>query len=82
MNGPRDYHTKWSQIEKNNHRHYLHGESKKRYKWTYLQNRNRFTDFKGGYQRGQVWGRDGLVDWDWHMHTIVYRMDGQQGLTV
>ena len=36
---------------------------KKEYKWTYLQNRNRLTDFENktyGYQRGQVGSRDGL----------------------
>ena len=35
-----------------------------------------------GCQRGQVGGRDGLEVWDWHMHIIIYGMDGQQGLTV
>ena len=30
-----------------------------------------------GHQSGQVAGRDGLGVWGWHMHTIVYGMDGQ-----
>ena len=30
-----------------------------------------------GYQRGQVVGRDGSGVWDWHMHALVYRMNGQ-----
>ena len=32
-----------------------------------------------GYQKGKVWGRDGLGAWDWHINTIVCGMDGQQG---
>ena len=31
-----------------------------------------------GYQSGHVVGRDGLGVWDWHMHTVVYGMAGQQ----
>ena len=30
-------------------------------------------------QRRQVVGRDELGVWDWHMHTIVYGIDGQWG---
>ena len=47
-------------------------KEKKRYKWTYLQNRNRLTDFeKLMVTKGDRWevGRDGLGVWDWHMHT-------------
>ena len=29
--------------------------------------------------KGTLWGRDGPGGWDWHVHTIVYRMDGQRG---
>ena len=37
-----------------------------------------------GYQRGQVGegGRYGQGNWDWHIHTEVYRMIGQQGPAV
>ena len=31
-----------------------------------------------GYQSGQVEGRDGLGLGDWHMHTVVPGMTGQQ----
>ena len=47
MNGPRDYHSKWTKSEReiqipyDNH---LYVESKIWHKWTYLQNRNRPTD--------------------------------------
>ena len=58
-------------------------ESKIWHKWTHLQNRNRLTDIenKHSYQRGKV-GRDKLGDWDWHIHTTIYKIDNQQGPTV
>ena len=52
---------------------------KKWYKWTYLQNRNRITDVEnklmvttGG---SRVRGRDKLVDWEWQIHTAIYKID-------
>ena len=50
----------------------LYVESKKKgYKWTYLQNRNRLTDFEKLTVIKEDWWRerDGLGGWDWHMHT-------------
>ena len=44
MDGPRDYHTRWSKSEKDKYFHHLYVEYKKWYKWAYLQNRNRLTD--------------------------------------
>ena len=42
MDGPSDYHTKSSKSDKKRHTWYhSYVESKKWYKWTYLQNRNR-----------------------------------------
>ena len=35
-----------------------------------------------GYQRGRLAGRDKLGDWDWHIHTTIYKIDNQQGPTV
>ena len=32
-----------------------------------------------GYQRWQAWEKEQTRVWDWHVHSIVYRMDGQQG---
>ena len=64
MNGPRDDHTKWSksEIEKQIHDYYLYVKSKKRYKWTYLQNRNRLTDLENKIMVTKVerCGRDKL----------------------
>ena len=28
-----------------------------------------------GYQRGNVGGSDQLGDWDWHIHTTIYKID-------
>ena len=32
-----------------------------------------------GYQGGRVGGRERLEVWDRHVHTAVFRVDGQQG---
>ena len=47
MGGPRDYYTKWSQTKISIIWYHLHMESNflKWYKWTYIQNRNKLTDF-------------------------------------
>ena len=46
VDGPRDYYTKWNISKTNIIWHNLYVKSKKRYKWTCLQNRNRLTDIK------------------------------------
>ena len=68
IDGPRDYHTKWSKSERERQIYdiaYM-WNLKKWYKWTYLQNRNRLTDIgkknKHGYQRGSG-RRDKLGVW-------------------
>ena len=45
-----------------------------------MQKRNRFTDFKDKLMvtKGDRWGRDRLGVQDWHMHTEVYGMTGQE----
>ena len=35
-----------------------------------------------GYQRGEVWEREGWGIWDQQMQTMIYRTDKQQGPTV
>ena len=46
------------------------------YKWTYLQNRNRFTDFQNKFMatKGKVGRRTRLGVWDWQIYTTVYGM--------
>ena len=62
MDGPRDYHTKWSKSERERQIPYdiaYIWNLKKWYKRTYLQNRNRPTDIENklnGYQRGRGGG--------------------------
>ena len=65
MDGPGDYHTKWSKSDWERQISYdityMWNLTKKWYKWTFLQNRNRLTDIenKHDYQRGKcecVWG--------------------------
>ena len=47
IDGPRDYRTKWSQVEKDILCDITYmWNLKKWYKWTYLQNRNRLTDIE------------------------------------
>ena len=49
MDGPRDYHTKWSKSDREGQISYditYVRNLKKRYKWTYLQNRNRLIDIE------------------------------------
>ena len=39
MDGPNNYHTKWSHTEKEKYITYMQNLKKNIYKWTYLQNR-------------------------------------------
>ena len=46
-----------------------------------MQNGNRIIDFEGKLTvtKGDKWGwGDGQEVWDWHVHTEVYGMTGQQ----
>ena len=68
MGGPRDYHTKWSQTEKDKYMVSLICGIYffKWYKWTYLQTRKRLTDIKTNvwYQRVNMGGKDKPGVWD------------------
>ena len=74
MDGPRDYHTKWSiyhtksdRERQISHTAYMWNLKKeKKYKWTYLQNRKNHRLWKQtyGYQRGNMGGKDKLGVWD------------------
>jgi len=67
MDGPRDYRTKWSKSEKDEHHmiSLISEITKKWYKWLYLQNRNRLTNFENKFivQRRKVGGDKWRV-WD------------------
>ena len=82
MDGPSNCHIEWNKSDRDREISYdiaYMWNLKKWYKWTYLQNRNRVTDVenklmvtKGGKQG---WGRDKLGDWDWQIHTTIYKID-------
>ena len=75
MNGPRDYHTKWSKSDRERQISYdiaYMWNLKLWYKWTYLQKRNRVTDVEN---KLMVMGGCKLGDWDWHIHATIYKID-------
>ena len=84
MYGPRDCHTEWSKSDTDKHGIAYMWNLKQWYKRTYLQNRNRVTDVKNKLMvtKGERWGRDKLGDWEWHIHTTIYKMDNYYGPTV
>ena len=53
------------------------GKLKKRYQWTYLQNKGWFIDVEHKPVVIKVKGeeRDELGDWDWHRQATIYRID-------
>ena len=53
MDGPRDYHTKWSKKKIDIIWYHLYVQYKISYKWTYLQTRNRHRKQTYGYQAGK-----------------------------
>ena len=68
IDGPRDYHIKWSQLDRERQIPYditYMWNLKKWYKLTYLQNRNKPTDIENKLMvtKGEV-GRDKLGGWD------------------
>ena len=70
MDGPRDYHTKWSKSDRERQISYdiaYMWNLKKWYKCTYLQIRNRLTDIKNKLmvtKKGNGGGRGKLGVWD------------------
>ena len=76
--GPRDYHSKRSKSHREKQVTYdiTHRWNLKRgYKWTCLQNGNRVTDVeKNVWSLGRSGGMDKLGDWNWHIHTTLYKI--------
>ena len=78
MDGHRDCHTEWSKSDRERQISYditYMWNLKKGYKWTYIQNRNRVTDVENKLMVTGGWGGDKLGDWDWHIYTIMYKID-------
>ena len=57
MHGPRDYHTKTFRHKANIIWYHLYLESKKWYRWTFLQNRNKVTDVESKLTVINAWGK-------------------------
>ena len=83
-----DYHTKWSKSDEDKYHDIAYIQNVKKMiqvkiiwnKCTYLQNRYRLTDLES---ESMVTGEKGEGEgWDWHVHTITFKMDNQQGPTV
>ena len=77
MDGTRDYHTKWSKSEGERQISYditYMWNLKKRYKWTYIQNRNKLTDIdkKLMVTKGEMGG--GGINWEFgiNRYTLLY----------
>ena len=78
MDGPRDYHPKWSKSHRERQISYditWMWNLKKWYKWTYLQNRNRLTDIENKLTVTK--GRDKLGVCDEQIHTTIHKIDKQ-----
>ena len=83
MDGPINYHLKWSKLDKDKYIIYM-WNLKKWYEWTYLQNRNRLNKY-----RKQTWlpkgiaglGGDKLGGWDLCIYTAICKI-GKQGPAV
>ena len=76
MDGPRDYHTKWSESDRERQISYditYMWNLKKWYKWSYLQNRNGLTDIENKLMvtKGE---RGGGINWEFgiNIYTLLY----------
>ena len=63
----RDYHTKWSQKQKDTIWHHLYLEYKTGHKWTYLWNRNRLTDIENRLVVSKGESGRGKKDWEFEI---------------
>ena len=78
---------KVSQTQKNKYYIIQMWNQKNKSKWTYLQNRNSFTDIENKFmvtkgESGKGGGEDKLGVWDYQKHTTMCKRDKQHGLTV
>ena len=75
-NGPREYHIKWDKPDRERQISYeITYMWNLRYKWTYLQNRNRLTDIKNKFMvtKGETWGGGGInQELGMTVHTLLY----------
>ena len=87
MDGPRDYHTKWSKTERKREISYdivYMRNLKKRCLQMSLFTKQRLTDVENRLKvtKGERCGGERLGVRDWHVHTAIFKIDNQQGPTV
>ena len=79
MDGPGDYHIKWSKSDRQiSYDVTICGIQKKLIQmnlFTKPEQTHRLRKQTYGYQRGKVGGREKLGVWDWHIHTIIFKID-------
>ena len=51
-------------------------------KWAHLQNRNRLRKQTSGSHGVRMGEGDRVEDWDWHVHTAVFKTDNQQEIII
>ena len=79
MDGPGNYHTKWGKSDKDNYHEITNMWNLIKMIQKNLENRKilkRFWKQIYGYERGNMRGKGKLGFWDWHIHTIIYKIDG------
>ena len=81
MDEPRECHTEWSKSDREGE---IYGISymwnPKWYQWMDLQNRKRLMDLENELMVAR--GRDSKGVWESHVHTAIFQMQNQQGLSV
>ena len=86
MDRSRDYHTKWSKSDRERQIScdITYMWNLRKWKWTYLQNRNRLTDIESKLMvtKGERGGGDKFGIWDEQIHTTMNKIDDKQGPTV
>ena len=81
MDGPRDYHTEWSKLDKDKYHvisliREIENDTKE---LIHKTERNRLKDFKTKLmvtkEKMLGWGEGKLGGWDWQLYTTVYKID-------
>ena len=87
MDRPRNYHTKWSELDRQRQISYditnmwnLKKTDTNELVYKTIDSQTWRTNI-GGSRSGGAWGKGYLGSLDWHVHTVEFKMDNQQGPT-